>query len=68
MKEVKKLSENISNTLPSNLMVIGILFFIIGTAGIISGNNIMMILFVLGIVFIAKASKNKGREVQGDDI
>ena len=66
MKEVKELSENISDKLPSNMMVIGIAFFIIGTAGIISGSNALLVFFILGIVFIAKASKAKGRETESD--
>lgn len=66
MKEVKEFSENISDKLPGNLMLVGIAFFVAGTAGMISGNNGLLVFFILGIVFIAKASKNKGRE--GDDL
>ncbi len=66
MREVKELSENISDKLPSNMMLAGIAFFIAGTLGMISGNNGLLVLFILGIVFIAKASKAKGREAEGD--
>ncbi len=66
MKEVKELSENISDKLPSNMMLAGIAFFVTGTLGMISGNNGLLVFFILGIVFIAKASKAKGRETEGD--
>lgn len=67
MREVKDLSENISDKLPSNMMLAGIGFFVAGTAGLVSGNNGLLVLFILGIVFIAKAAKDKSREVEGDE-
>lgn len=71
MKEVKELSENISDKLPSNMMLAGIGFFIAGTVGLINGNSGLLVLFILGIVFIAKAAKDKsrqtGRQTEGDE-
>jgi len=67
MDEIKDLSENISSKLPSNMMLAGIVFFITGTIGLISGNNGLLVFFMLGIIFIAKASKDKSRQREGDE-
>ncbi len=67
MNEIKDLSENISSKLPSNMMLAGIVLFVAGALGLMSGNNGMLVLFMLGIALIAKAAKKNSNTIEGDE-